>query len=249
MDGHERTDVVKYCNEVFLPSMAEYECRMVHYEGPELKCVEPQLCDGEEIIPLFHDECCFHANDMQRRAWLREGQQPLQQKSRGRLIHVSEFITPETGRLVVQAQDGTITREARKVIFPGSNGDPWWDNVQFLQQMKEAIEVFELQHPGKTALFVFDHSSAHASLPPGALKAFEMNKSDGGAQRKQHDTVIPASNPHPEFRGQVQKMTLSDGRAKGLECVLQERGFETRKFRQAKCSPVCPIESEGCCLA
>jgi hypothetical protein len=203
---------------------------MVHYEGPELKGMEPRLHDREkEIIPLFHNECCFHANDMQHRAWLCEGQQPLRQKSHGRLIHVSEFISPETGYLVVQAQDRTITREACKIIFPGSNGDLWWDNVQFLQQTREAIEVFELQHPGKTALFVFDHSSTHASLPPDALKVFEMNKSNRGAQRKQHDTVIPATNPYPELRSQVQKMTLSDGRAKGLECVLQERGFETRK--------------------
>ncbi|KAF8230394.1 hypothetical protein L208DRAFT_1400618 [Tricholoma matsutake] len=44
-----------------------------------------------------------------------------------------------------------------------------------------------------------------------------MNKSDGGKQHIQHDTVIPESNP---------KMTLPDGRPKGLECVLTEWGFD-----------------------
>ena len=39
-----------------------------------------------------------------------------------------------------------------------------------------------------------------ASLPPDALKAFTMNKSNGGAQRKQKNTVIPQSNPNPQFR-------------------------------------------------
>jgi hypothetical protein len=67
--------------------------------------------------------------------------------------------------------------------------------------MKDAIEIFEAAHPGKQALFVFDQSSAHASLPPDDLKAFEMNKSDGGKQRKQRDTVIPQSNPSPEHHG------------------------------------------------
>ena len=65
--------------------------------------------------------------------------------------------------------------------------------------MTEAIEIFEAAHPGKQALFIFDQSSAHASLPPDALKAFEMNKSDGGKQRIQRDTIIPQSNPVAEL--------------------------------------------------
>jgi len=48
--------------------------------------------------------------------------------------------------------------------------------------MNDAINIFEMVHPGKHALYIFDQSSAHASLPPDALKAFEMNKSDGGKQ-------------------------------------------------------------------
>jgi hypothetical protein len=70
MDGHERKDVVLYRNKIFLPTMEKYEVRMVHYDGPDLKCVEPKLAEGEkEIIPLFHDECCFHANDHTSSAW------------------------------------------------------------------------------------------------------------------------------------------------------------------------------------
>ena len=70
MDGHERKDVVLYRKEIFLLMMEKYEARMVHYDGPDLKCVEPRLAEGEkEIIPLFHDECCFHANDHTSSAW------------------------------------------------------------------------------------------------------------------------------------------------------------------------------------
>ena len=43
MDGHEHADVVEYRQQVFLPAMAEFERRMAHYEGPELKCVAPNL--------------------------------------------------------------------------------------------------------------------------------------------------------------------------------------------------------------
>ena len=74
MDGHERDDVRKYRQEVFLPIMAQYECRMVHYEpttdSTKLKCIKPNLKPGEKkIIALFHDESCFHANEYKRSSW------------------------------------------------------------------------------------------------------------------------------------------------------------------------------------
>ncbi|KAJ6560988.1 hypothetical protein B0H10DRAFT_2240170 [Mycena sp. CBHHK59/15] len=45
---------------------------------------------------IFHDECCFHANDQSSFVWMREGEQELQGKSRGRLVHVSDFIIEDT---------------------------------------------------------------------------------------------------------------------------------------------------------
>ena len=70
MDGHERADVVEYRNNVFLPRMEKYEAQMVHYDGPDLQRTEPKLLAGtREIIPLFHDESCFHANDRKSTAW------------------------------------------------------------------------------------------------------------------------------------------------------------------------------------
>jgi hypothetical protein len=75
-----------------------------------------------------------------------------------------------------------------------------------------------------------------------------MNKSNGGKQRHRRDTVIPQSNPRVEHRGKTQKMTLPDGRPKGLQQVLEERGFDVHNLR-AKCAPVCPWESTNCCMA
>jgi hypothetical protein len=249
MDGHERADVVKYRQEVFLPLMAQFEARMAHYEGQELNRVAPILQPGErEIIPNFHDESTFHANEEVRSLWLRKGEQPLRKKGRGRLIHVSAFINPETGRLVLLDQNEIVVRDSTKIIYPGSKGDAWWDCEQLMKQIEEALQIFEAAHPGKQGLFIFDQSSAHASLPPDALKAFEMNKSDGGKQRRQRDTIIPETNPVAEHRGKPQKMILPDGRPKGLQRVLEERGFNVKNLR-SKCSPVCPIDNQNCCLA
>ncbi|KAF7371742.1 hypothetical protein MVEN_00030700 [Mycena venus] len=151
------------------------------------------------------------------------------------------------GRLVVHDQDGNITEDARVIIYPGSTGDAWWDHAQ-LEQVRNAIRIFEKAHPGCQALFIFDQSSAHATLSPDALRAFEMNKSDGGKQRIQHDTVIPMNNPTVHLRGLPQKMTTSTGVQKGLKTVLEERGFNVKGMK-AKCKPVCPFESENCCMA
>ncbi|KAF8585146.1 hypothetical protein K439DRAFT_1344160, partial [Ramaria rubella] len=248
MDGHEREDVVKYQNDIFLPAMAKFEKRMIRFEGLKLKQVEPTLLPGERIlIAEFHDESCCQQNEFKTSAWVQKGEQILQKKGQGRLIHISDFIEEVNGRLVSFNNDGMVEKSARKVIFPGANGDPYWDCAQLIEQVKSAaIPTFEAAHPGCQALFIFDQSSAHAALPPDALKAFEMNKSNGGKQRRQKDTIIPDSNPTPEYHGILQ--TTDSGQQKGLEQTLKEHGFNVSGLK-AKCSPVCPFESQQCCMA
>ncbi|KIK92004.1 hypothetical protein PAXRUDRAFT_13478 [Paxillus rubicundulus Ve08.2h10] len=84
--------------------------------------------------------------------------------------------------------------------------------------------------------------------PPDALKAFEMNKSDSGKQWKQHDTLIPQSNPDETRRGLTQRMTTASCMLKGLISVLEERGFDLTGLK-TECAPVCPFESTGRCMA
>jgi hypothetical protein len=113
---------------------------------------------------------------------LAEGQTVLQKKGCGHLIHVSNSINETDGHLVVQDRDGNVVQDACKIIYPGSNRDAWRDTKQLLKQVKSAIGIFETAYPNCTLLFIFDQSSAHGSLPPDALKAFKMNKSDSGKQ-------------------------------------------------------------------
>jgi len=179
---------------------------------------------------------------------VQDGEQKIMRKGRGRLIHVSDFIEEENGRLIVCNEEGDIVKDARHIIYPGVGGDAWWDQDQLLTQVDKAIAIFEEVHPGCVALFVFDQSSAHASLGPDALRAFDMNKSNGGSQRKQKDTVILMTNMCPEFHGKAQKLVTETGQAKGLQQTLEECGFNVRGMH-AKCSPVCPFENENCCMA
>ncbi len=57
-------------------------------------------------------------------------------KSKGRLIYDSEFIGPK-GRIRVRGEDreyhpDDLDLDARKIIYLGSNRDPWWDTKQLL---------------------------------------------------------------------------------------------------------------------
>jgi hypothetical protein len=74
MDGHEREDVVKYQNKVFLQQMLEFEKRMAKYipdpSGKGLIREEPSLAPGErELIAEMQDETCCQANEHSSSAW------------------------------------------------------------------------------------------------------------------------------------------------------------------------------------
>jgi hypothetical protein len=110
------------------------------------------------------------------------------------------------------------------------------------------ISIFEEAYSDCIALFVFNYSSAYISLTLDALHAFDMNKSNRGKQRKQRDTVIPMNNLYSEFHGKLQKMTTERGKAKGLQQTLEECGFNVSNLKM-KCSPVCAVKNESCCIA
>ena len=101
---------------------------------------------------------------------LQEGEQPLCKKSQGRLIHVSDFINEEDGWLVLLDENGKIVCDAQKIIYQGSQGDPWWGNKQLMDQMAAVIEIFDAAHPDCQALFVFD---SQLLMPPWLLMCFE----------------------------------------------------------------------------
>jgi len=179
---------------------------------------------------------------------LAKGQTILQKKGHGHVIHFSDFISEEDGQLLLKDASGAIVKDAHKIIYPGAKGDAWWDMDQLLKQMRDVINIFEEAYPTCQALFVFDQSSAHQSLGPDALNAFEMNKSDGGKQWRQRGMTIPQNSPLVHMHGKVQKMVTESGEPKGLQWTLEECGFDVKKMK-AKCTPRCPSENERCCMA
>jgi hypothetical protein len=191
-------------------------------------------------------------------------------KSKGRLIHDSKFIGLK-GRIRVANNEGIFILDdpdldARKIIYPGANGDPWWDTKQFLLQVARTLDIFEKKHPSYIVVLIFDQSSAHSSHGKGALNAFMMNKSHGGMDKgkiKAHgrDTYFLPECTFLELQGTIQLLwqlnTNGEKEPKGVEQILSERGCNVPGLRfrcldKDKCIPPLeypPSTKQKCCLA
>jgi len=183
-------------------------------------------------------------------------------KSKGKLVYCSDFISPDR-RIIIRNTEGVIIEDTRKIIYPGSNRDPWWDTKQLLLQLTDTLNIFEKKYPDCTAVLVFDQSSAHASHGDGALNAFSMNLADRGKQPLQKDTIFPPECAFPELRGQKQELFTLDDKGvkvlKGIKTVLQERGcLPAGKLPNVKYKVRCPdlilypitaSDKLPCCLA
>ena len=90
---------------------------------------------------------------VERAQW---GEQILQKKGRGRIIHVSDFVEEENGQLIIHNEEGDIIKDAQTIIYPGVGSDPWWEHTQLLVQVDKVIAIFEEAHPGCEALFIFN---------------------------------------------------------------------------------------------
>ena len=87
--------------------------------------------------------------------------------------------------------------------------------------MRNAVEIAETKYPSDqfTLLWIFDHSSNHASKGKDALIASRMNVGSGRKQPAMQDTV---------FNDKPFKIFLPNGEPKGLKMVLEERGVDCK---------------------
>ena len=112
------------------------------FTGDQLEIrIDPELSEFEHLhIIVTHDESTFDSNDGRREGWHPRNEQPLKKKSRGRSIHVSEFLTETIGRLKlsneqIEAFGNSIPHEACVIMYPGKNQDGWWNLQQLIAQV------------------------------------------------------------------------------------------------------------------
>ena len=83
-DEHNRADIVKYRDELFLPRMKSMEPRMAYFEGDEMEKKILNLKENEkELVLITHDETTFYCNDGSKMVWMENGKHRLLPKSKG----------------------------------------------------------------------------------------------------------------------------------------------------------------------
>lgn len=277
-DGHEREDVVKFRNEVFLPKLAEFEPRIAVFNEDGTFEKPKTLQDGEElVIPITHDESIFHANDGRRAAWLPEGKMPIRPKNQGKGLMVSGFLSP-VGILQVpdsvpdsvlladpffpRNKDNCPIRSSMHIHEYGK--DNYWTSEKMIAHTIEvAIPIFRYAFPGCRALFLFDNASNHCAFADNALVARRLNREPGGKQPHMKDGFIHnLGRPQPMSFPPV--MEIDDphykhrGLPKGAEVLLKERGLFYAKRKGQRLLLQCPKDSnrkgcdysntDGCCM-
>lgn len=182
----------------------------------------------------MQDETVFEANDGRRRnVHTFEGQPTVMKKGKGQSLHVSEFVSEETGPLKLtmqQVEDNPWCPDESAVFLKiGKNADGYWKSEHVLDQVIErAIPIFEITHPGCQALFLFDQSTVHSKWAADALRVNNMNLQPGGSQAAMRDgwfekdgvnhtqpMSFPANHSNPKHAG----------KPKGMKQVLLERGL------------------------
>jgi hypothetical protein len=55
---------------------------------------------------------------------LQQGEVKLMKKGHGRIIHISDFVKEDNGRLIIRNEDRIIVKDAQCITYPSAGGDP-----------------------------------------------------------------------------------------------------------------------------
>ena len=256
-DGHEREDVVKYRNEVFLKIWQQASRRFVIFKEDGSWEKPPGLrSDEKPLVLVTHDESTFNTNDGKRRLWSKGGEQPLRPKGKGKGIMVSGFLTPGgilrvpdhvsdtellTDPMWLRDDNGKPVRKAIEYLEYGK--DNYWTGEKMVEHtMRAAIPIFKHAFPNCEGLFAFDNASNHSAFAANALVAAKMNLMPGGKQPLLRDGWDHGRDlPQPMVFSQDHPDATLRGKAKGIRQVLYERGlWQDRRPDGSKFLLVCP---------
>jgi hypothetical protein len=182
-DGHQCEDVkaalvlcIRDMQEL-LQSTLRYTC-----ENMDKAVIGAHLRDQtrQRHIISYHDECCCHASDSEKRRWSTAGKGgKMSDKSRGAARMVAAYVSDAVG----------LWTESLKVIGPWKNKDDWWDGDQTQMQAAEHLLEFDRRFNtggGVVAVCVdvYDNSSGHNCKAKDGLDVGKLNLGPGGAADK-----------------------------------------------------------------
>ena len=275
IDGHERSDVVHYRQNIYLPALAQYEQRMRAWDKKNLThVIDPSsLSPIRHTVLWFHDQCIFYQNDRRKNRWVHATEKPVPlPKGEGLSLMVSDFVSADYGWLVSPDGEGS----ARVLFRPGVNRDGYFTNEDILRQVDHAMDILQQHYPNDDHVFIFDNATIHTKRPPGSLSARSMPKGTskpdpektnwlvkvdvtdergcpvyGPDRKKLKKRVRMADGVLPN--GEAQSLYFPEGHPqagmfKGMAVILIERGFVKEAGLKAQCKDFkCPENRIDCC--
>jgi hypothetical protein len=275
VDGHERDDVVRYRQEIFLPAFADIEARTRKWTQEGQQPNEPMPAPGgKRAVVWFHDESTFYANDRRKQRWVHKSETAVPYaKGEGASLMVADFVSADYRWL--RSPDGL---EVAQVLFrAGKARDGYFTNDDIVSQARKAMDILEKHFPDEDHVFVFDNATTHLKRADGALSARRMPKGiskpgtnfgvevsvfgdDGKLIYGRDGKVVKEKVPmvNGMFRdGSEQQFYFPEGHEhaglfKGMAIILEERGIEGisgPKGKKAQCGKnfSCKPGANDCC--
>jgi hypothetical protein len=177
VDGHERTDVLTYRNDYYLPLMEDLRKRAIATDPSpsEQKRLLSLPLSQRAVVVIAHDECVFHTKDDEPRSWHCDGMpKPLKQKSSGAGLMISAFVNEmQGGVLRVDDSDTALNDKANAAVESLEIGKgAYWTSEKMLNQLENAIRIGKQRFPYAELCFRFDWSSNHTKVPVAFLSFF-----------------------------------------------------------------------------
>lgn len=144
--------------------------------------------------------------------------------------------------------------EARVFFKAGKNRDGYFDGEDLLQQVENAIDIFEAKSNGfATGLFLFDNAPSHQKRAPDALSARKMPKGPHATWRHHKEgpkmkTTVFGDNNTPQDLYFPDNHPTMPGWFKGMETIIRECGLWPEKGLNAQCEGFkCVTGKKDCC--
>ncbi|THH28435.1 hypothetical protein EUX98_g5746, partial [Antrodiella citrinella] len=189
VDGHERKDVVKYRQQVYLPAIDKLRPSLKEYNNDGTEYV-PATSNSSGLQMLrvmitliwFHDESTFYANDRRKQRWVGKDEKAVPRaKGEGASLMISDFFSAEFGWL---RSPSDPKRSARRLFKAGKNRDGYYTHEDVINQSIDAAKIAKEAWPQYNHVFVFDNAPTHVKRPDDALSARHMPKGPSDTSKK-----------------------------------------------------------------
>jgi len=170
IDGHERDDVVKYRQNIFLPAWFAKEPHLRVWTDKNIADPVDPSSPGKDVF-WYHDESVAYAHDRRERRWVPYDETAVPRpKGEGHSLMVADFVSADYGWL--QSPDGT--ESARVLIRPGARRDGYFTHTDVIAQVTKAMDILSTYYPNDNHTFIFDNATTHVKRAADALSARNM---------------------------------------------------------------------------